>query len=50
MARSSDMVKRPRSAAEEATSVSEETTCLLELVVISGTGALPLLSLEELEE
>ena len=51
MARSSDMVRRPRSAAEEATLVSEGTTCLLLVMpVISGTGALLLPSAEELEE
>ena len=50
MTRSSGVVKRPRSAAEEATSVSEGATYLLELVVTSGTGLLPLPSVEELEE
>ena len=50
MAQSSDMVKRPRSKAEEATSVSEGATYLLDLAVTSGTGALPLPSVEELEE
>ena len=50
MAPSSDMVKRPRSAVEDATSASEGTTCLLEPVVISGTGLSPLPSVEDLEE
>ena len=52
MARSSDMVRRPRSAAEKATSVSKGTTCLLQVMpVTSGTGgALRLPSVEELKE
>ena len=47
---SSDMVKRPRSAAEEAHSASEGTPCLFELPVTSGTGLSPLPAVEELEE
>ena len=49
MAQSSDMVSRPRSAADEATSGSEGTTCLLELVVTSETELSPLPSVEDLE-
>ena len=51
MARSSGMVRRPRSAAEEATSVGEGTACLLLLMpVISGTRFFLLPSMRELEE
>ena len=51
MARSTDMVRRPRSAAGEATSVSEGSTCLFFLMpVISGTETLLLPSVGELEE
>ena len=51
MARSSDMVKRQGCAAEEVTSVSEGTTCLLVVMpVTSGTGASLLPAVEEQDE
>ena len=50
VARSSFMVKRRRSSAEEAPSASEGTTCLLEPVVTSGTGLSSLPSVKDLEE
>ena len=50
MAGSSDVVKEPSSAAEEATSVSVGTNCLLELVVTSATVLLLMPSVKELEE
>ena len=50
MVRSSDLVRRPRRSAEEATSVSEGPTCLLLVMpVTSATGALLLPSVKELE-